>query len=184
MTNQNSNAAMVLLYLQRFAEVGAAAPCGAGARLTRAPQVCKGYFGELEEESIRDNFVILYELFDEMMDHGYPQVTEDSVLKRYIMQQSNKLRKKKKSPDGQLPATATDAVSWRPPGIKHKKNEIFLDVVERLNLLVSSTGRVLSSEILGAVKMRSFLSGMPELKLGARPPPCDRVTAALPPVPC
>lgn len=170
MTNQNSNAAMVLLYLQRFAEVGIAAPVGAGARLTRAAQVCKGYFGELEEESIRDNFVILYELFDEMMDHGYPQVTEDSVLKRYIMQQSNKLRKKKKkSPDAQLPATATHAVSWRPPGIKHKKNEIFLDVVEKLNLLVSSTGRVLSSEILGAVKMRSFLSGMPELKLGAQP---------------
>lgn len=28
-------------------------------------------------------------------------------------------------------------VPWRPPGIKHKKNEIFLDVVEKLNMLVS-----------------------------------------------
>ena len=33
-------------------------------------------------------------------------------------------------------------------------------------MLVSSTGTVLHSEILGAVKMKSFLSGMPELKLG------------------
>lgn len=31
------------------------------------------YFKELEEESIRDNFVIIYELLDEMMDFGYPQ---------------------------------------------------------------------------------------------------------------
>jgi len=48
----------------------------------------------------------------------------------------------------------------------HKKNEIFLDVVEKLNLLVSANGSVLRSEILGSLKMKSFLSGMPELKLG------------------
>jgi len=28
------------------------------------------YFKELEEESIRDNFVCIYELLDEMMDNG------------------------------------------------------------------------------------------------------------------
>ncbi|CAM9839059.1 unnamed protein product, partial [Choristocarpus tenellus] len=39
-------------------------------------------------------------------------------------------------------------------------------VVEKLNLLESSNGTVLHSEIMGAVKMKSFLSGMPELKLG------------------
>ena len=32
------------------------------------------YFKELEEESIRDNFVVIYELLDELMDFGYPQV--------------------------------------------------------------------------------------------------------------
>ena len=30
------------------------------------------YFKELEEESIRDNFVVIYELLDEMMDNGLP----------------------------------------------------------------------------------------------------------------
>ena len=39
-----------------------------------------------------------------------------------------------------LGEAVTNAVSWRPEGIKHKKNEIFLDVVEKLNLLVSSNG--------------------------------------------
>jgi AP-1 complex subunit mu len=38
--------------------------------------------------------------------------------------------------------------------------------VEKLNLLVSSNGTVLHSEIIGSVQMKSFLSGMPELKLG------------------
>lgn len=31
---------------------------------------------------------------------------------------------------------------------------------------MSSNGTVLHSEIVGAIKMKSFLSGMPELKLG------------------
>ncbi len=39
-------------------------------------------------------------------------------------------------------------------------------MVERLNLLVASNGTVLHSEIMGVIQMKSFLSGMPELKLG------------------
>lgn len=31
----------------------------------------KGYFKEVEEESIKDNFVIIYELLDEVIDNGY-----------------------------------------------------------------------------------------------------------------
>ena len=36
------------------------------------------------------------------------------------------------------PPTITNAVSWRPEGIKYRKNEVFLDVVESINLLVSA----------------------------------------------
>lgn len=64
------------------------------------------------------------------------------------------------------PVALTNAVSWRTEGIKHRKNEIFLDVIEKLNLLVSNNGTVLHSEIMGSIQMKSFLSGMPELKLG------------------
>ena len=44
-------------------------------------QVFKDYFGELEEESIRDNFVVVYELLDETMDFGYPQTCESKILR-------------------------------------------------------------------------------------------------------
>ena len=43
-------------------------------------QVFCEYFKELEEESIRDNFVIIYELLDELMDFGYPQTTDSKIL--------------------------------------------------------------------------------------------------------
>ena len=44
-------------------------------------QVFQEYFREIEEESIRDNFVLIYELLDEVMDFGYPQTTESKILK-------------------------------------------------------------------------------------------------------
>ena len=60
----------------------------------------------------------------------------------------------------------TNAVSWRSEGIRYRKNEVFLDVVESVNLLVNANGHVVRSELVGAVKMKCYLSGMPELRLG------------------
>jgi AP-1 complex subunit mu len=145
-TERNGNAAMILLYLYKMIEV------------------FNEYFKELEEESIRDNFVIIYELMDEMMDFGYPQTTEPKILQQYITQEGFKLDKGQKAVS--VPSSVTGAVSWRSEGIKYRKNEVFLDVVESINLMVSGNGTVLRSEIVGAVKMKSFLSGMPELRLG------------------
>ena len=142
LTKVNSNVTAIFVFLERLVEI------------------MKEYFGTLEEESIRDNFVLIYELLDEVMDFGYPQVSEVKVLQAYITQGAHKLAVAKP------PQAVTNVVSWRTEGIKHKKNEVYLDVVEKLNLLVAANGTVLSSEIVGAIKMRSFLSGMPELKLG------------------
>ena len=64
------------------------------------------------------------------------------------------------------PPAVTNAVSWRPENIKYRKNEVFLDVIESVNLLAGAQGNVLRSEIVGVVKMRVYLSGMPELRLG------------------
>lgn len=62
LTKRNSNAAEILLFLHKIVEV------------------FTEYFKELEEESIRDNYVVIYELLDEMMDFGYPQTTETKIL--------------------------------------------------------------------------------------------------------
>jgi len=82
------------------------------------------------------------------------------------MQKSGKDKKGDNSSNLIVPTAASNVVSWRTDGIKHQKNEIFLDVIEKLNILVSNNGTVLRSEILGNIRMRSSLSGMPELKLG------------------
>ncbi|MGH0192093.1 UNVERIFIED_CONTAM: hypothetical protein FKN15_003374 [Acipenser sinensis] len=134
-------------------------------------QVFTEYFKELEEESIQDNFVVVYELLDELMDFGFPQTTDSQILQEYITQQGNKLEVTKL----RVPNTVTNAVSWRSEGIKYKKNEVFIDVIESVNLLVNANGNVLSSDIVGSVKLKVMLSGMPELRLGLN----DRVLFGL-----
>lgn len=129
--------------------------------LHKLKEVFIHYFNELEEESLRDNFVIAYELLDEVMDYGYPQFTEAKILSEFIKTDAYRMEVQARPP-----MAVTNAVSWRSEGIRYKKNEVFLDVVESVNLLVNSNGTVVRSEVVGALKMRTFLSGMPECKLG------------------
>ena len=53
--------------------------------------VFKSYFGGVfDEETVRNNFVLIYELLDECCDYGYPQNCASDVLKKYILQEGNK----------------------------------------------------------------------------------------------
>jgi len=143
-TTRNSDPSLVILFLYKVVEV------------------FSKYFKSLEEESIRDNFVITYELLDEMCDWGYPQLTEHALLQKYITQEGQELNKAQVK----VPESAMSKFPWRPPGIRHRKNEIFLDIIEKVNCLIGSDGRMLRSEVVGQVHCRCFLSGMPELRLG------------------
>jgi len=60
----------------------------------------------------------------------------------------------------------TNSVSWRCEGIRYRKNEVFLDIIERLSYFLASDGSLLSSQVQGALRVKSLLSGMPEIKLG------------------
>ena len=100
-TRSNSNVASIVQFLHRVVEV------------------FKHYFQELEEESLRDNFVIVYELLDEVCDFGYPQFTEAKILQEYIKTDAYKMEVAVKPP-----MAVTNAVSWRTEGIKYKKNEV------------------------------------------------------------
>ena len=61
------------------------------------------------------------------------KLTETKILQEYITQDAHKLEVQVRPP-----MAVTNAVSWRSEGIKYKKNEVFLDVIESVNLLVSS----------------------------------------------
>ena len=52
--------------------------------LQRLARVFKDYCGVLTEDSVRRNFLLLYELLDEVFDRGYPQSMSTEMLKAYV----------------------------------------------------------------------------------------------------
>jgi AP-2 complex subunit mu-1 len=73
--------------------------------LYRFVNISRSYFGKLDEESVKNNFVLIYELLDgvhfpslflssadnpEIIDFGYPQNSEIDTLKMYITTESIK----------------------------------------------------------------------------------------------
>jgi AP-4 complex subunit mu-1 len=136
-------------------------------------KVFKDYCGVLTEEAIRKNFTLIYELVEEMLDYGYPQVTSTEMLKICVHNEavmvnppstassmlSNLSSKTRSSTAANVPITMKNAKGGS------NKNEIYVDIIERLTVLFNANGTVVNSSIDGSIMMKSFLSGNPELRL-------------------
>ncbi|KAK2737472.1 ap-2 complex subunit mu-1 [Colletotrichum kahawae] len=157
-TKSNANAALVFEFLYRLIGLG------------------RGYFGKFDEEAVKNNFVLVYELLDgtrspmswsapEIIDFGYPQNTETDTLKMYITTEGVKSERAAED-STKITMQATGALSWRKADVKYRKNEAFVDVIEDVNLLMSATGAVLRADVTGQIIMRAYLSGTPECKFG------------------
>ncbi|KAK6938864.1 Mu homology domain [Dillenia turbinata] len=143
--------------------------------LQRIARVIKDYLGILNEDSLRKNFVLVYELLDEVIDFGYVQTTSTEVLKSYVFNEPiviDAARMPSLGPaaifmqgNKRMPGTAvTKSVVANEPGGR-KREEIFVDIIERLSVTFSSSGYILTSEIDGTIQMKSYLTGNPEIRL-------------------
>uniref|UniRef100_A0A673L027 AP-1 complex subunit mu-1-like n=1 Tax=Sinocyclocheilus rhinocerous TaxID=307959 RepID=A0A673L027_9TELE len=114
--------------------------------------ICRNYRGDVDMSEIEHFMTLLMDKEEEgtlspILAHGgvrfmwikhnnLRQCTINKVIvyqkKEYITQEGHKLDTGAPRP----PATVTNAVSWRSEGIKYRKNEVFLDVIESVNLLV------------------------------------------------
>ncbi|KAG6784341.1 hypothetical protein POTOM_010032 [Populus tomentosa] len=143
--------------------------------LQRIARVIKDYLGVLNEDSLRKNFVLVYELLDEVIDFGYVQTTSTELLKSYVFNEPlvvDAARLQPLSPAAifmqgtkRMPGTAvTKSVVANEPGGR-KREEIFVDIIEKISVTFSSSGYILTSEIDGTIQMKSYLSGNPEIRL-------------------
>ena len=155
--------------------------------LNRTIKVFKDYTGVLTEEAIRKNFILIYELLDEVVDFGYAQGTSTENLKNFVYNEpilvdSQKALRavqslsSKTQPSSSVhkpisgiissPAQGTAANLAAAAGAKvSDKNEIFVDILERLTMLFSPSGVLINSTIDGCIQMKSYLAGNPELRL-------------------
>lgn len=128
-------------------------------------KILQAFLGdEFDENSMRNNMTLIYELMDETMDFGYPQNCAIDVLRLYI--NLGAVKPVDENETSELTSQITGAIDWRREGIRHRKNEVYIDVLEKVNLLLSSTGNILRNEVTGQVHMNTKLTGMPECKFG------------------
>ncbi|KAJ7525504.1 hypothetical protein O6H91_17G054100 [Diphasiastrum complanatum] len=139
--------------------------------LCRVADVLADYLGGINEDLIKDNFVIVYEVLDEMMDGGFPSTTEPNVLKELIAPPNlvsrvlSVVTGASSSLNNTLPLAMGSKVPWRGDGIKHSNNEIYFDLVEEMDAVLNRDGFLIKGEVYGEIHANCRLSGMPEVSL-------------------
>jgi AP-4 complex subunit mu-1 len=134
--------------------------------LERIAQLVKDYCGVVTEETIRKNFVLIYELLDEIMDHGYPQGTSTEKVRAFVLNTPEYKQPKQPKHGAMGGKTTPGATANKPITEEGANNEIYIDLLENMTVLFGANGNLVNSELEGVVKIRSFLKGNPELRLG------------------
>ena len=163
--------------------------------LNKLVKSIKDFCGVLSEESLRRNFILMYELIDEIIDSGYPQTTASEILKLSVHSEAidptsastfrgfSSIRGLASTPPV---STVPSWANQRPIGVSSSasssplssliatlplgnkevvtKNEIFVDIMERLNVVMDG-GSIVSASIDGSIQMKSYLSGNPSLRV-------------------
>ncbi|KAL6472120.1 hypothetical protein MHYP_G00183080 [Metynnis hypsauchen] len=147
--------------------------------LNRLAALTKDYCGSLCEKSVRMNFALIYELLDEMVDYGYIQTTSTDILKNFI--QTEAVTSKPFSlfdlsnvglfgAETQQSKVAPSTAATRPI-MSHRseqggKNEIFVDVVERLSVVIGSNGVLMKADVEGEIRVKCYLPTCSEMRIG------------------
>ncbi|XP_027160200.1 AP-3 complex subunit mu-like isoform X2 [Coffea eugenioides] len=139
--------------------------------LCRVADVLSDYLGGLNEDLIKDNFVIVYELLDEMIDNGFPLTTEPNILREMIALPNivskvlSVVTGTSSNVSNTLPVATASCVPWRKMDPKNTSNEVYVDLVEEMDAIISRDGTLVKCEIYGEVQVNSHLSGLPDLTL-------------------
>jgi AP-3 complex subunit mu len=141
--------------------------------LQQMAEVFHSYFDALGAESVKENFSVVFQLLDEMVDNGVPICTEPSVLKERVppptlMSRARLLVGAHQKLDTSSELNVMDGaatMSWRKPGIRYTSNEILFDVLEEVDAIIDSEGSIVMADIRGRLEAMSKLSGMPEVAL-------------------
>ncbi|GAW80963.1 AP-4 complex subunit mu [Plasmodium gonderi] len=180
--------------------------------LYRVMKILKDFCGQINEEVIRHNFILVYEIIDEVIDYGYIQNSNTECIRNLIHNEisttpsggnfsssssstgsgssscvtggsvasavgnsvgnsitsiSNSTKKLANFSNFTMknPNTLPSNASQKPIQINDKKNEIFIDIVEKINLIMNCKGEIIYSYIDGVIQIKSYLLGNPYIKI-------------------
>lgn len=124
----------------------------------------------LTEDTLRDNFDIVYQLFEEIVDtDGNILTTEVNMLKSLVLP-PNWVGKLVKAVGvsglaSAAPPALISTIPWRRPNSKYTNNELYVDLVETLEGTVARNGKAVALDVWASVQCNARLSGTPDLSL-------------------
>ncbi|GAV52207.1 hypothetical protein ZYGR_0AG01980 [Zygosaccharomyces rouxii] len=155
-------------------------------------------YGLTKEEKLKEDFMLCYEILDVVLGAGgIPMDTELGSVVSKLSVKPNKngstssdpksssaaslstsnlpmpkfLTRNNRSMSQDLGTNYPSSFPWRPNGVKYKKNEVFLHVNEKINILVSRDGSILKAYVDGTIDMTTHLSGTPICQFGLNDSP-------------
>lgn len=128
--------------------------------LSSLVKLLHSYLGNITGDKLVENYYVLYELFDEVIDSGYPQITDKTILDKLINKESMKKYYESENIGCSMGPFIRDI------NIMYQKNEIKIEVVDQLNVLISKNQSIIKNEIIGEVKVIPHLSKYPIIDLG------------------
>eukprot|EP01108_Squamamoeba_japonica_P005275 TRINITY_DN4142_c0_g1_i1.p1 TRINITY_DN4142_c0_g1~~TRINITY_DN4142_c0_g1_i1.p1 ORF type:complete len:413 (-),score=208.68 TRINITY_DN4142_c0_g1_i1:16-1254(-) len=136
--------------------------------LQRIHSTFTGYLGSVSAQTLKAHFTTVYQLLDEMMDYGVPFTTEDNALRDIVSAPggiaglASSMLAKSLVADA-LPSAHAGDVDWRRRGVKHRTNEMFVDLIESISCIVDTSGALVASSLSAAFLCDSRLSAAPDL---------------------
>jgi AP-3 complex subunit mu len=138
--------------------------------LNRIVDVFASYVGKIDDHSIKQNFVTIYQLLDEMIDNGFPITSELSLLRDLVKPPQNVMKAITDTVTRQDSGHGISPVPWRKLGIRYATNEIFFDLVEEMNCIIDVNGMSTLCEVNAKIYCNCKLSGMPDLVMTFKQP--------------
>lgn len=141
--------------------------------LSRVYSMTKDLCGVVTEESVRANFLPVFEMLCDAMDNGYPQVASTEGMKTFLQSETVSVG---------VPPSTQEEIASRIFGIDKRvasasaaqkpvvgssvdERGLYMDIVENLSIVTNSQGEVSHLKVKGTMSIQSYLPGSPVLKV-------------------
>ncbi|EMR10054.1 hypothetical protein PNEG_01807 [Pneumocystis murina B123] len=140
--------------------------------LYRIVDILEEYLGQdaTKKLVLEKNFEIIIQLLNEMMDYGYPMITEPNALKDIIPPPDtvNKILNIAGLKRSCIPSGILSPIIWRKANVKHSRDDFFIDIIEELKAIINKHGKFITLFSKGKIICLSNISGVPNIILNMK----------------
>ncbi|XP_071275197.1 AP-4 complex subunit mu-1 isoform X5 [Agelaius tricolor] len=147
--------------------------------LNRLVTLLRDFCGPLNEKNLGTNLGLVGELLEELVDFGHIQSTSPELLRSLVQSEpeapkafnlldlgSVGLFGAETQQSRVVPGGAATRPLPPPRGDQPLKSEVFVDVLERLSVVIAANGTPLKVDVQGEIRLKSYLPPCTELRIG------------------